>query len=104
MIAWVPELICVRGSFESTKALVCDAAGKILKLVESAGKGSCAGRRRCRLAHRLASRCVRAFWISDGSESKAEEIYRKRSGSVLEEPGGVGEQCQKADRQGGPAN
>jgi len=35
MIAWVPELIYVRGICESNKALVCDAAGMILKIVDA---------------------------------------------------------------------
>src|SRR5207237_7966957 len=35
MIAWLPELVYLRDSFEVNKALVCDAAGTIAKIVDA---------------------------------------------------------------------
>src|SRR5207237_10161155 len=36
MIAWLPELVYLRDSFGVNKALVCDAAGTIVKIVDTA--------------------------------------------------------------------
>src|SRR5690349_16855137 len=36
LIAWLPDLIYVDGKFESDRALVCDASGKIAQLVSVA--------------------------------------------------------------------
>jgi len=49
LIAWLPDLIYVSGKFESGRALVCDAAGNIARLVSN---DELRGEKRVRLANR----------------------------------------------------